>query len=314
VGRPELVLGRDDVRSALQHLGRQERREVPELRHLVERAGQKFRGDRGADQEPQRVFIEGHLGRVAGDVDPRRIHPGLGLAQVQVGRGAHLGAPPDHLVGLQLRLEGRPGKLEVLAVGGKGEVHGGHLGRQRDLRARAGLLRGEVLLERRIAQVPDAAEEVELPGADARVDVVELRGLRLPAARQDAGDPLLGEGRAGVHRRQQLDALDAVQGLRPLDVQGRHAQVAVVGKRQADDLPQLVVGEELLPRDVGGGLTRPVRLPHGARPGGGNGRLGPRVGRRQGTSRRAQDDGAQQDNPHAVHIVNPLMDEFFLFR
>ena len=174
----------------LQHLGGQAGGEILERRDLAQLDGQKPGRYGGADQEGQGVFIEGHLARVSGDVHPRRIHPGLGLTEIEIGGGADFGASPDHFVGLLLGLEGRLGKLEVLAVGGKGQVGVGHFGHQRDLRAHAGLLRGEVLLERRILQVPDAAEEVELPGADAQVDVVQLdrgrltgsaRGCRAPA-------------------------------------------------------------------------------------------------------------------------------------
>jgi hypothetical protein len=166
VGRPQLSFGLQDVGAALQHLGGQAGGEVAGRRHAVQRVGQKLGGHRGPDQEPQRVLVEGHLARVPGDVDPRRVRPGLGLAQVEIGRSAHLGAAADHLVGLQLRLEGRPGQLEVFAVRGKGEVDVGHLGQQRDLRANSGLLHGEVLLEGRIAEIADAAEEIDLPLAD----------------------------------------------------------------------------------------------------------------------------------------------------
>ena len=193
--------------------------------------------NRGADQEGQRVFIEGHLARVSGDVHPRRIHPGLGLTEIEIGGGTDFSAPPDHFVGRLLGLEGRLGKLQVLAVGGKGQPGVGHLGHKRDLRAHAGLLRGKVLLERRILQAPDAAEQVQLPGADAQIDIVQLYRSRLTGLREDAGHPLLACGTGSVHRREEFGPLNAVQGLRSLDVQRRHAQVAVVGERQVDDLP-----------------------------------------------------------------------------
>jgi len=90
----------------LQRLGGQAGSEIPGGGHVAQRIGQKVVRDRRADQESQCILVEGHLARVPGYVDPRRVHPGLGLAEIQIGGGAYLSSTPDHLVGLPLGLEG----------------------------------------------------------------------------------------------------------------------------------------------------------------------------------------------------------------
>ena len=140
---------------------------------------------------------------------------------------------------------------------------------------------------------------------------------RLPALREDAGHPLLAEYALRINDRQQLGPLDAVEGLCPFDVQRGHAQVAVVGQRQFNDLPQPLVDEEIPPRDVGGGCPRPdllLRVCGGARPGGGDGCLRARVRRRQGASPQERSDHDQCKEKGPVHIIDPLMDGYLLSR
>ena len=128
-----------------------------------------------SDQKVQGVFVLSRQSGVNGEIHPRRIHPGLRLAKVQFGRETDVEAPPDQVVGCLLGIEGGSGEPEVFPIRGEGQVRVGDCGYQQDLRAAAGLFGGKVFLQRRVFQAADAAEEVDLPGADPQVDVVLRR-------------------------------------------------------------------------------------------------------------------------------------------
>jgi len=64
------------------------------------------------------------------------------------------------------------------------------------------------------------------------------------------GDGFIGVATHGLHRGQQRRPLDAVGGSRALDVQHRHAQIAVITESEGDQLLETRVGKELPPTDV----------------------------------------------------------------
>ena len=203
-----------------------------EILHGGEGFGKRLREqlgrNRGADHQVEGVFVLGHQGGVAGDIHPRRIHPGLRLPQIQLGRGPHLKAALDQLVGGLLGREGLLGQLQPLAVGGQIQVVGSHLGHQADLHGAPRLLGGEILLQGLVLQALHPAEQVEFIGADPEADAVLIDGFGLTGGREVSGIRCLLPAAVASILRKQIGALDLVLGPRPLDVEGRDPQVAVV--------------------------------------------------------------------------------------
>ena len=102
--------------------------------------------------------------------------------KVQFGREAKIIAPFDQIVGALLRLEGGFRQLEILPIRSQGQIRVGDRGNQQDLRAAAGLLGGQVILQGLIFQAADAAEEVDFPGGDAEIDTVVVRSSSVPGS------------------------------------------------------------------------------------------------------------------------------------
>ena len=125
---------------------------------------------RRADHKIQGVLVLGHQGRVAGDIDPRRIDAGLGLVEVEGGGDPGLEAALDEAVVILLVRQGILGKLQPLLVRGEAQIGGGDLGYQAYLDAAPGLFRGEVLVQRLVLEAPYPAEKVKLVGAEAKAD------------------------------------------------------------------------------------------------------------------------------------------------
>ena len=99
VGGLERMLGLKDVRALEEHRGGQAHRNIRPDRKLGERlGGQHIRCHFRTREQAERRDILGHLPAVTGNVHPRRIHAGLRLAQIQLGRNAHGMAPRDHFV------------------------------------------------------------------------------------------------------------------------------------------------------------------------------------------------------------------------
>ena len=158
---------------------------------LPKSAGKSSLGVERADQKVQCVFILRRQLRETGNVSPGSIHLRLRLIKIQFGGEPNIIAPFDQIVGALLRLKGGLRQLKVFPISGKGEIRVGDRGHQQDLRAAAGLLRGEVLLQRPIFQAADAAEEVDLPGNDAQIYAVLFHGHPLPGGRKIGRHPFL---------------------------------------------------------------------------------------------------------------------------
>ncbi|MCY1504288.1 hypothetical protein D9M68_384530 [compost metagenome] len=156
------------------------------------------------------------------------------------------------LEGLALALERAACELQALLVGGQLQPRRGDRRHQADLRAALRFLGLEVALQRRVAEVAHAPEQVELVGRHAEVGAVLRGDARFAAGRQAARRARARAGGAGVDGGEQVGPRDAVLGARTLDVERRHAQVAVVGEREFDHALQLLVDEEVAPADVQG--------------------------------------------------------------
>ena len=218
---------------------------------IGKRGGQKVGRHRGTDHQVQGVFILGHKGGEAGDVHPRRVDAGLGLVEIEGRRHPRLVASADELVGCLLARQGVLGEFQLFAVGGQRQVVCRNLGDQADLHAPPGLSGGEKLLQGLVLEASHPTEQVELVRADAEADSVlmEVHGKSRPG--KVFRQALVGGRGAGIDLREQIGALDLVLGPGPLDVQRRHAQIAVIGQGQTDQLLQLRVNKKLLPRSVG---------------------------------------------------------------
>jgi len=91
------MLGHKHVRTAEQHIGRQPGGDRPWRQHRREPVGQQGRVDRRADQELERVLVDGRQPREPGRVDARRLDRGLDLVQIEVRGHAQISAALDQL-------------------------------------------------------------------------------------------------------------------------------------------------------------------------------------------------------------------------
>ena len=235
------------------------------------------------------------------DVGARGGDLGAHLLDLERGGRAQLVAPAGQLQRLFVGAQRLLRQPQLLLVGGQRQPGVGDLGHQRQLRRTLRLLRRQVLLQRRLAEVAHAAEQVEFERGQADAGGVGL------ADRDVAAHALHLHRRA--QRRQAVGALDAV--LRPcaLDVEDGHAQVAVVVQRQRDHLLQPRVGEEVAPADVGHrkgaavGTRRARDGRHlGHRPGGGDPGLRFGRGRHQGGAAAGGEDRRQGQREACVLI------------
>ena len=272
------------------------------------RGGQKVGRDRGTDHQGQGVFILGHEGGEAGDVHPRRVDAGLGLMEIQRGRHPCLIAAADELVGCLLARQGVLGEFQPFAVGGQGQVVCRNLGDQADLHAPPGLSGGEKLLQGLVLEAPHPAEQVEFIGAHAEADIVlmDVHGESRPG--KVFRQTLVGGGGVGIDLREQIGALDLVLGPGPLYVQRCHAQVAVIGQGQTDQLLQLRVNKKLAPLQVCGcrlaAQGGAVLVGRAGGPGGGNRRFRPGIFRRHAATGQTGDTNAYDCNS-ADHVRAP---------
>ncbi len=218
-------------------------------------------------------------------------------------------------MGRLLAGEGPLGEPEPVPVRGQGHVGVGHFGQERDAGPGLGLLGGEVLLQGPVLEAADAAEEVQLPGGDAHRGAVLLGDHGLARGGHAGGNALAVAHGGGVDGGQQLGPLDAVGGPHLLGGQGGHAQVAVLGQREVEDLPQALVHVEVPPGNVGGRVGGPRRGFGGLRPlvGGGAGRhLVPgRHGHAAAHGREHEEGKALGRFHHCASPVDPVDGRFF---
>ena len=257
------MLGGHHVRAAQQHIARHAGRQRPHTGHIGHLGLRQQGGiDRPAGQQHQCIAVLGDLAGKARHIRARGFHQGAGLAEFQRRGAAKLTACLGQAQRIFVRRQRRLGDPQLFAVRAQGQPRIGHLGHQRQLRAATVGRFGEVLLQRGLAEVAHAAEQIQLELDHAEVGTELLGHRRITAA----------AGHLPLHadRRHAVGALDAV--LRPgtLDVEHGHAQVAVVLQRLADHCLQARVDEEIAPADVGhfhrcsghcprGGRCRPLR-------------------------------------------------------
>ena len=143
-----------------------------------------------------------------------------------------------------------------IVVGEHRQILVRHRRNQRDLRRLARFRSRQILRERLILQAPDAPEEVDFP---RRVQADRIRRSRSSGRRTTDSSACAACvcDAARVERREQAGARDLILRARRLDVEHRHAQVAIVLQRELDDLLQARIGEEIAPADIRRAL--PVR-------------------------------------------------------
>jgi hypothetical protein len=148
------------------------------------------------------------------------------------------------------RGQGLADHRQLVLVGGERRIGAGGLGDQADLHRAAVLLHREEGLQGRRGKAAHPSEQVELEGGQAHRGAVLLHMQGLARAR-DAGWRARAYALAdGVDRRQQLGALDAVEGPRPLHLGHGDVQVAVLAQGQGDQGLQLGLDHHLAPRQV----------------------------------------------------------------
>ncbi|MCY1174664.1 hypothetical protein D9M73_148730 [compost metagenome] len=253
-----------DVRTPVQHVGRQARRYFGQ-QVAVEVLGRwQVVRHTGAEQYRQAVLVLGNQALVLGQLDPGAFYRGPCLAQVQGRSHTHFVAAQGQRVALLVGLEGVFGQLEQGLVGLPSEVGVGHAGHQADLGRAPGLFAGQVDFQLLLGKAAYPAEQVQLVGAHPEGGRVLAGDLGITGLRQVGRHPLAAATAVGADCRKQVGPLDAV--LRPvgIDVQCRDPKVAVVDQRGLDQLLQRRVIEELTPALLGGSHIR---------------RLGRRIGR-----------------------------------
>ena len=121
-------------------------------------------------------------------------------------------APLDHIESALLRRQSGLRQGQALPIRSQSQPSVGHRRDEQYLRAAAGLLRGQVLLQGFVLEAADAAEEVYFPGRDAEINAVLFQRDRTATAlaKERGGHPLLAYLAGGIDRGQQFASLDAV--------------------------------------------------------------------------------------------------------
>jgi hypothetical protein len=241
----QLLLGRADIRTHRQQVGRQAGRQLGQF-GLRQGAGRRqVLRQRLAHQQHQQVGVLRALAHLLRQHHARGIDQRHALLQVEFGDHAIVVLQLDQLLRLFAPGQGLAGQRQQLVVGQQRQVGVGDRRDQADMGRLARFLGGQELRQRRIAEVLHAAEQVQLERADAEAGRVGAGDAVVRSRQAAAGD-------RRIHGRQRIGAADLVLGARLFDVEDRHAQVAVVGQRQFDQLLQARIGEEALPGDLRG--------------------------------------------------------------
>ena len=107
------------------------------------------------------------------------------------------------------------------------------------------------MLLRRLGQVAHPTEQVDFPGRDADLRLIDVGVEALALAELDQRLFRIGRRAGGPDGRQQIGPLHLI--LRPclLNIGHRNAQVAIVGEARLDHPHQTRVGEEIAPGGIG---------------------------------------------------------------
>ena len=140
--------------------------------------------------------------------------------------------------------KGVKGQVQPFPIGGQGQIVVGHLGYQADLKAMARLFGGKILLQGLILQASDSAEKINFVGAQAHAQIVIAGNHGLSTAGNIRRKALDSSATRGSNGWQLIGSLDPELGARFFNVQRRHAQIAVIGQGQTDQLLQLRVNKK----------------------------------------------------------------------
>ena len=183
----------------------------------------------------------------------------VGLTRLQLARHADAELRLGQRARLLERLQRLAGQRQLIAVRRQRQPCIGDLGDQADARRTLRFFGREILLKRRLAQIADTPEQVELERRKADIGSIDLDILRAATAGTGAGGKAGGVGESGAAidpgRRHLIGPLHAVARPRREDVARRHAQVAVVVDALRDHRLEPWVDEEIAPpdaTDVGG--------------------------------------------------------------
>ncbi len=200
-----------------------------------------------ANEQGERVAVEGHAPRLLGDVNfgfaPQRFR----AVQLDFAGHAMVEAQFGQIIGFALAVARAVGQLQQIAIGEQCEPGIGDLGDQQQLRGRAIFLDGEVVLERGITQAADPAEQIELELRRREPGGIRAREVALAAQCQRAGRALTVGRTASFDGWHEIGALDAVLRARRLHVERGNAQVAIVHQCPRNQVLQLRIREEFLP-------------------------------------------------------------------
>jgi hypothetical protein len=165
IGGNQLLLGGADVGPPDQELRRQAGRHVDRQLPLVERQRRRQVSGKGlADQQLQRVLVERALAQRQGERGARAFEQRFRLPVVELGRRTVIEAQLDEAGRFLARRQRLLGDGDLLVVGQQGEIGGRDAGNQADLHRLSRFRGRQVLVQRRLAQGADAAEEIELVG------------------------------------------------------------------------------------------------------------------------------------------------------
>ncbi len=176
-----------------------------------------------ADEQPERVLVERSLAQRLGQRGLGAFELRLGLAIVELRARAVVEAQLGEPGRVFARRQRVARDAQLLVVGDERQIAVGDRCDEADLHRLARLGGREVLRQRGVAQVMDAAEQVELVAGDGEADGVDVGDCRCRSAALEAG-------RTDADRRQLVGAANLIERSRLLDVEDGDAQVAVVGE------------------------------------------------------------------------------------
>ena len=177
----QLVLGGDDVRALCQQGGGQAGSYRAQLQLAIQQAGARCQVHWTTGQQGQRMTVA--LTRLLQLLQQglclrqQRAH----LGQLQQRAGTHLVAARIDAVRFLARADRLPCNLDTLVILALQQPGVRYFGHQADAQGALGGIGGQVVLQGGIAQVADAAPEIDFPAGHAQADAVAAGDHRLLA-------------------------------------------------------------------------------------------------------------------------------------
>ncbi|OIQ77603.1 hypothetical protein GALL_407060 [mine drainage metagenome] len=249
--------------------------------HDIGTQQQHFGGQAGCQRTVQVLLIEPRTQlQVELGITQQKIYPVMGHRELVVVAGqAGLGRFQQTAGLLVFKVSGRPGLLPFLnqqkrvltqrhvgLLGGheflvlqQGQIRHGHIGHQRQINRPARLLRCQIAQTCGIGQVRHAPPKIHFIRHARHVQIKAPAGQGCPNAaqvRRRAGHIARAHD---IERWPQISTRYAKLGTCLENTPCGNAQVAVIGKRNTDELLQLRVGKEYLPACFGGCGTEVIR-------------------------------------------------------